>query len=206
MNSAYQFTSDWFSAHKPIWNQLINQFGPSRILEIGSYEGRSTCYLIEFCGKDRPVDIYCVDSWEGGAGYDPSVTMSDVEQRFDSNIAIAARQSANPVNIFKLKKRSNLALAELLSEYRGPTFDLIYIDGSHEATDVMTDAVMAFPLLHVGGLLVFDDYLWQMGPTEQKDTLRAPKLGIDAFVNLFARKLNIFQAPLYQLYTQKVAE
>lgn len=39
-------------------------------------------------------------------------------------------------------------------------FDLIYIDGSHMRLDVLTDAVMAWQLLRVHGILVFDDYEW----------------------------------------------
>ena len=37
-------------------------------------------------------------------------------------------------------------------------FDLIYIDASHYAPDVLSDAVLAFKLLKPGGILIFDDY------------------------------------------------
>ena len=41
-------------------------------------------------------------------------------------------------------------------------FDFIYIDGSHIAKDVLTDACMAWPLLMPKGLMVFDDYMWEI--------------------------------------------
>ena len=39
-------------------------------------------------------------------------------------------------------------------------FDLVYVDGSHEAPHVLGDVVMADALLAVGGLLVLDDFEW----------------------------------------------
>ena len=43
-----EFTNDWFGATgRYIWDKILPQLGPKRILEIGSYEGRSACFLIE---------------------------------------------------------------------------------------------------------------------------------------------------------------
>ena len=97
------------------------------------------------------------------------------------------------------------ALAKLLVEGKKNYFDFIYIDGSHQAPDVLADAVLGFKLLRVGGLIVFDDYLWSETMPYGKDPLRCPKPAIDAFVNLNFRKLQIITAPLYQLYVQKLS-
>jgi predicted O-methyltransferase YrrM len=53
------------------------------------------------------------------------------------------------------------ALAEILSSNE-PPFDLIYVDGSHQASDVLTDSIITFQLLRVGGVMTFDDYVWCM--------------------------------------------
>ena len=63
-------------------------------------------------------------------------------------------------------------------------FDFIYIDGSHTAPDVMTDACMAWGLLKKGGIMLFDDYLWQDVP----GLLHRPKLGVDFFTTLFSEQ------------------
>jgi predicted O-methyltransferase YrrM len=203
----YRFTSDWFTTNIPTWEQILGRTPTSRVLEVGSYEGRSTCYLIERCGSLRPVEIYCIDSWEGGVGYDPTEAASEVEARFDHNVKLALDKAAFSVELKKLKKRSQLALAELYAAQKADYFDLVYIDGSHEAPDVLADAVMAFPLLKIGGVMIFDDYAWSPESLTGRDPLLMPKPGIDAFMNLYSRKMALLAGgPLYQLYTQKTAD
>src|SRR5689334_11014165 len=111
----YDFTNDWFDQNIVVWETLLPRFAPKRFLEIGSFEGRSACYLIEKFGKDQPLELHCVDTWEGGIEHG-AVTMSDVEKRFDSNIQIALRKAGNPdVIVKKHKKLSYVALAELIT-------------------------------------------------------------------------------------------
>jgi len=52
--------------------------------------------------------------------------------------------------------RSDAMLRDLPHDH----FDYISIDGSHEAADVLSDAVLSWPLLKTGGLICFDDYEW----------------------------------------------
>lgn len=198
----YQFTSDWFSSNIPVWKSLIDDIKPARILEVGSFEGRSTCYLIENCSKFGPVEIYCVDTWEGGVEHDKD-SMGEVERRFDYNSALAGRRATHAASVTKLKKTSTEALSEMIAR-RDAAFDFVYIDGSHQAPDVLADAVLAFKMLRVGGIMIFDDYLWGLGPAGQQDPLNMPKPAIDAFVNMFQRKLRIISGlPIWQLYIEK---
>ena len=71
---------------------------------------------------------------------------------------------------------------------------------------MLCDAVLAFRLLSVGGIIAFDDYLWSEALPGGIDPIRCPKPAVDAFTNLYCRKLQILQAPLYQLYAQKIAD
>lgn len=133
--------------------------------------------------------------------------MSLVEKRFDANIAIARQNALHPVNFYKHKDYSDVALAKLITDTsKIRSFDFIYIDGSHQAPDVLADAVLAFRLLRVGGVMAFDDYLWAENLPYGKDPIRSPKLAIDAFTNIYTRKLTVLSAPLYQLYMQKIAD
>ncbi len=203
----YQFTNNWFeNTAKGVWDTLIPSINPMKILEIGAYEGAATCYLIEKLGHLGELEIHCVDTWEGGVEHKSAgVDMDSVEGRFDHNIALAAADKPR-VKVIKHKDYSDTGLARLLADGKKNYFDFVYVDGSHQAPDVLCDAVLGFRLLKVGGCMAFDDYLWAEQLPYGRDPLRCPKPAIDAFVNLNYRKLNVLQAYLYQLYIQKMTD
>jgi predicted O-methyltransferase YrrM len=198
----YQFTVDWFSNHTKLWSRLFSGVIPNsrKILEIGSYEGRSAVWLLESVLHDQGGEIYCVDTWEGGEEHENWV-MSQVEKRFDENAAIALASNVN-CTLHKLKGTSRKWLAELKLDGHSGTFDFIYVDGSHQAPDVLEDLTGAFPLCRLGGIILCDDYLWEM----ERNPLHTPKLAIDAFVTCFRSKITILPAPLYQVVLVKTAD
>jgi len=218
----YKFTQDWFSWAPPVWEQLIEHLPERRsFLEIGSFEGRGTVWIIE--NMMRPGDwIDVVDTWEGGEEHTLE-QMQETEFRFDYNIDVAlggpeyekrthhmriasdAETEGKRKRVYKYKMTSTEMLARKLAfqmevskpEYV-PMYDFIYIDGSHIAKDVLTDACMAWPLLNKGGFMVFDDYLWG----DARDILHRPKPAIDAFVNIFSEEIEMVHMG-YQLIIRK---
>jgi hypothetical protein len=167
--------------------------------------------LIEKCAalNEGEISITCVDTWEGSIEHRPGAAeaaiMGDVERRFDHNTSLAVANTAKPVALRKMKQNSRDALAGLIATGELESFDLIYIDGSHEAPDVLADATMAFPLLRVRGTMIFDDYLWGMQRPDVQDVLLTPKPAIDAFINIYQRKILIEpDFPLRQLYARKI--
>lgn len=200
----YEFTVDWFSQFAGVWRALFQQFlpGAKKVLEIGSYEGRSTTWLIENAFLPHAAgDLYCIDTWQGSMENDRSA-MPEVERRFDRNVAKAKERSPG-IRVYKIKGASQAALKRLSMEGHGGAFDFVYVDGSHQAADVLSDLVLAFELCRVGGLIACDDYLWNFG----QNPLLTPKLAIDAFINCFAGKVvPVLGPPLQQLYLQKKAD
>ena len=175
----------------------------SRVLEIGCFEGRSTCYVIEKLASRRDIELHCVDTWRGEF-------MDSVEERFHHNIHLAKNKVKHAVKLVIHKGFSDKCLAKLLAEGKQGYFDFIYIDGSHQAPDVLCDAVMSFQLLKKGGILGFDDYLWS-DPSYGIDPIRCPKLAIDVFTNIYCRKLKILRdysklTSLWQLYVEKLED
>jgi len=79
------------------------------------------------------------------------IAMPEVERHFDHNVSLAVKKALHAVSLKKFKKPSTMALSEIIAAAGAP-FDLIYIDGSHQAPDVLADSVLAFELLRVGGL------------------------------------------------------
>jgi predicted O-methyltransferase YrrM len=204
----YEFTVDWFSRQTPNWLDLFRRHKPSRFLEIGSYEGRSAAFVLETVGATRPVEVYCIDTWGGGVGHGDTV-MSQVEARFDRNVKLAVSRAKHRARVFKHKAHSADALAQLIAQGRQESFDFIYVDGSHQVPDVLADCVLAFRLLKVGGVMVLDDYLWIVdakGDNAQagaEEFYNLPKPAIDAFMNIYQRKMRVLAYPLYQLYARK---
>lgn len=202
--SEYQFTTDWFNWAPPLWKMLKESLpdgetygaadhGVRDFLEIGSYEGRSTIWTIENMMRDGDT-ITCIDTWEGGEEHDPNA-MDSVWNRFVANTEVVREKF--PKRYFQAAKGlSTDGLYDLGDSSQ--TFHFIYIDGSHIAKDVLTDACMAWPLLVKGGIMVFDDYLWG----NPRDILHRPKPAIDAFTNIFAEELDVLHVG-YQLAVKK---
>ena len=207
----YQYTNQWFeSAAKPVWDAFIPQINPTRILEIGSYEGASACYLIEKLAPNKKIEIHCIDTWEGGIEHQVGGTaegdMNAVEKRFHHNTQLAMSLIGYNVQLHNHKGFSDIELAKMLASGMQGYFDLIYVDGSHQAPDVLCDALLSFRLLRKNGVIVFDDYLWQEELPTGTDPIRCPKPAVDAFTNIYCRKLRIISAPLYQLFVQKIED
>jgi predicted O-methyltransferase YrrM len=199
----FVFTNNWFDiTARATWDILIPQVNPARILEIGSFEGASATYLINLLGKSHDLEIHCVDTWGGGIEHQ-DLDMAAVESRFHHNVALATARASKAVNIVTHKGFSDVCLAGLVAAGQQESFDLVYVDGSHQAPDVLADAVLGFKLLKVSGVMIFDDYIWS--GTIPRDPILCPKIAIDTFVNINSRKLNFIPAPVSQFYVQKIA-
>lgn len=66
----------------------------------------------------------------------------------------------------------------------------MYVDGSHLAPDVLTDAVLAFRAVRPGGLIVFDDYELAAG-CGAEPSRDDPKIAVDAFLACFAGQVEV---------------
>jgi predicted O-methyltransferase YrrM len=195
----YNFTQDWFSDHIPIWESVLEIFQFSNVLEIGSYEGRSACWIIEAIGKKRDLNITCIDIWSN-----PTNSIDPPEKKFDENIKIAIESTPSKVHLQKMKGDSISNLAKLINSNK--YFDFIYIDGSHNGPEVLSDLVFSFRALKLGGIMICDDYLWKDPKFGGNDFLSRPKMAIDSFTSIFNKKIEVLAAPTnQQVYIQKIA-
>lgn len=155
-------------------------------LEIGAFEGRSTCWLLQngLVGKGS---IVCIDPFSGSVEHS-GIDFPAVEGRFWSNIQ-EAQGAEQKVSL--MRTTSYKALAEMVG-YKY-TFDFVYVDGSHAPDAALTDACMAWGLLKSGGVMLFDDYQYP-----HEDT----KKGIDAFLSAFEGQYDLVFSN-YQLAVQK---
>jgi hypothetical protein len=131
-----QFSSDWFSNalvnFDYITNYLQKQKTVDSILEIGSHEGRSTCWMLENMLSDtgtitcidpfadRPVTAFSMTPYRKIAVLNKSFVPTQPKSKAWSNTRSAANMSFP-------------ALAQLIVDQR--QYDFIYVDGSHNADD-----------------------------------------------------------------------
>ena len=143
MEVDYKFNNTWFKdLAKPIWDTFLPRINPTRILEIGSYEGAATCYLIDNIASKRNIELHCIDTWEGGIVHKEfNVAMDQIELNFLNNVKISIEKAPCKVNLVAHKGYSSLMLANLISTGKSNYFDFVYVDGSHQAPDVHFDAL-----------------------------------------------------------------
>ena len=197
-----EFSQDWFSRSIPAWQAIFTKLAASnpalRVLEIGVFEGRSTCWLLENFCKSPDSTIVAVDTFQGGVEH-RNLELGSLRGRFESNIAVIG----SPARVEVREGESFRELCALVAE-KVPLFDFISVDGSHQAADVLADAALAFRLLRSGGVMAFDDYLWAPVRRGMENPLVTPKAAVDAFTTIHAQQLRIIpNLPLYQLYIQK---
>ncbi|MET4390474.1 putative O-methyltransferase YrrM [Bradyrhizobium sp. F1.4.3] len=134
------FRRDYVAARTVAWSLLFEDMRDttSRVLEIGSKEGRSAVFWLEFFAG---AHLTCVDLFR-----------EDDAERFDRNLA------AYGARLRKMVGSSIRALGILREE--NAVFDFIYVDGSHQRDDVMIDCLGAWRLLRDGGVMLMDDYTW----------------------------------------------
>jgi SAM-dependent methyltransferase len=186
-SAPYEFNEDWFSHDIPLWRSVLEPLKgrPNlRYLEVGIYEGRSFFWVLDNILTDPSSRATGIDIklWPL---LEPNVERSGRADRIDVIIG-----------------DSNLELRKLPIG----SFDLIYIDGSHAAQNVLTDAVLSWQLLKEGGILIFDDYAWDAAPMIGRPNVAPPQLlpgiAIDGFIAANAYEIEILRRG-YQMVLKK---
>lgn len=179
----YEFTYDMLSGAPKYWKKVAEQLRGKpnlRYLEIGVYEGASLFWMFENILTDPTSKATVVDIFE--ASY---------YNRFMRNL----EKSGCRDRVEVLKGDSTDVLKKLSND----TFDLIYVDGGHMAYQVLTDAVLSWNLLKIGGFIVFDDYQLDSArmPVENR-----PQVAIDAFLTAYRNAIKVVEKG-WQVVVQK---
>lgn len=194
LKSDYNIHNDWFSYERRYNILFTYEVLKSKIheknfniLEIGSYEGGWAVYVLNLL-KFSKIDV--VDTWskdfpKGTA--DPEINFSLVENIFDKNL------SSFGARVSKFKGTSDQFFSKNLN--KGSIYDLIYVDGSHHYPDVINDAKNSWLMLKKGGILIFDDFLWDL--FDENSPIRA----INEFLNLNKKDIKI-----HYVYHQLIIE
>ncbi len=179
------FTVDWHSHNIPHLRRVLDKYKGRpdvRALEIGSFEGRSTVWLLENILTHETAHIDCIDTFNGSPEHvEMGLNLNGLLNRFLSNTEAYTKK----IRCFRGRSQDVL-LGGDFGPYEVASYDIAYIDGSHAAADVLADAVLSFRLLKIGGLMIFDDYAWDGGGPTGFDN---PRRGVDAFHHAYQDQL-----------------
>jgi predicted O-methyltransferase YrrM len=182
------------------WDLYLNKFTkynePLHVLEIGAYEGDATLWFLKNLLTDPKSTYTAIDTWEGSPEY-VNVNFKKVEDVFDENI----KKSGMSNKVTKIKDLSYTGLVKLLAQDVRPEYHVIFIDASHEARDVLADAVLSWPMLKKEGVMIFDDYKWEKLSPEYF----RPRPAIDSFIKCMAPELEVLGMH-YQAFVSKKSE
>lgn len=131
--------------------------------------------------------ITCVDTWLGGGGM-PELNES-ILPKFEAAVAPWKDK------VMAMVGRSEEVLPDLHPNW----FDVAYIDGSHEPWDVLSDSVLCWRLVKKGGLIIWDDYLYE----KEKHTTGDPRPAIDGFMACNAGRFELLGSH-YQVCIKKL--
>jgi len=164
------WTNEWACGNYPLWMKFLSGFigKETHALEVGSCEGRSSCFFVQNILTHPDSRLTCVDPW----------VMLGTEERFQHNIdALGCREKMHIIKGYSDEVALDLNL-----------WDFVYVDGNHSAKATLFDAARSWVSLKKGGIMIFDDYQWNLNT---RPRVECPKLGIDAFLSVCERYLKV---------------
>lgn len=163
----YQFSKNWTARGVRNWEEhLLPLAGtPLTYLEIGVFEGRSGCWMLDRVLTHPNSRYIGIDCWDYAKKYRSSV----IEERARSNIGKHSGKGE------LLRGQSQLILRQ--SRWLPSSIDIGYIDGDHRAYETLADSVLTWPLIKPNGLLIWDDYRLRV-----RDSTNPVRIAIDSFL------------------------
>lgn len=168
---------------------LVQVTKAQRIIELGSWQGRSALAFLREATKAHPqATITCVDTWLGSSEHWASsgkqgewsfanLVIVDGEPTFIETFRTAIREHGFLDNVKILRCPTAFSKSYLAENTPDP--DLFYIDADHSSAAVMDDITIASRIT-IHGLVCGDDWGW---PSVRWGVLKsAVRLGFDMFV------------------------
>jgi len=184
--SSLSISTRWYSGNYFFWLKAFdtlkcNYQDSLNILEIGSWEGVSASFLMRRFPESQ---LTCVDTWKGSdelqSDNEETIEFLNlIEKNFNNNLS----QFSDRLNKIKMSSNDYFQSVEISGQY----FDIIYVDGSHFADDVLMDVLQAWKRLKAGGIMICDDFMWQF----YKNPYHNPARALISFYNLKCEELEI---------------
>jgi predicted O-methyltransferase YrrM len=178
----YTFSQDLCGHNIPLYKKLLDHLKdkPCRMLEIGSFEGGSTTWLLDNIATHEDSFVDTIDVFE-----QPNLMPNLIASGYQNKVRFHLGRSVDVLRTLPLN-----------------AYDFAIIDGSHWTMNVLEDMVHSFRLLKIGGIMETDDYLWDDPKWNQEGS---PKEAVDAFLSIYAPKLKILHMD-WRVWVEKIAD
>lgn len=154
---------------------------PLKCLQIGAYTGDATEWMIENILTHPDSTLTDVDPWTGSdEPVHHQLDWKGVEETY-------LERHQKHIDSGKLKVFKGISDDFYNSEEGKTGFNFIYVDGNHEAAQVLKDGLNAIYRVGIGGIVAFDDYNWTLG----KGLWADPKPAIDAIYYCHMNKFTV---------------
>ena len=181
-------STDYFSINAYYWDLIISKnFKEFSYLEIGSWEGNSASYILK---NFKTKKVFCVDVWDTNN----DSPKQEERNRFESFI----------FNLKKFKERFSFfkGTSDKFFKNNSQKFDVIYIDGWHEANQVYKDINNSWDCLNVNGIIICDDYFY--GDIKNNLVNNLPANAINKFIFENKNKLKVICVNNTQIFFMKM--
>ncbi len=183
---SYTFTADWFSNNIPRWTNIVIPYlrslkRPLKTMEIGVFEGRSALWTLENILTNKRSQIWLVDNFNRKNRNNISC-WKNLLKNLETYRKNHPDQPDDKIMVCKGDIKDVLRNEDVKAQ----RFDFIYIDVHGYSKDFLEQAVMAWPMLSPGGMMVVDDYT-----SNREHDGECMKQGVDAFLDLYSKELEV---------------
>lgn len=183
----------WYIDDLENWRRILRATSTVKALEIGGGDGVSANLMLDELFVNPCSEMLVIESFR----QDPTTAevSSETREHFFDNTMLGKHEG----RVILHEGVSGTVLARWLGEGQREVFDFIYIDGAHNAANVWLDVALSWPLLKIGGIIAFDDYLW----TDGMGVYEAPRIAVDAFEVVCGAELEVVLANYRRMYRKR---
>ena len=184
----YKYSQPWFigSEIKKELEKYLDKSTENKMLEIGCFEGLSSCFFADNFLTNQHSRLTCIDPFLTINSNDHKQFLQNNEEiNFDFNISVC--KNANKITVHKIT-------SDMFFENNTSAYNFIYIDGCHEPEFITRDMENAFNILDKNGIMWMDDYGGGDGIVIKKT--------MDAFLEKYKGRYELIHSK-YQLAIKK---